>query len=151
MTAPRATENTEKRDRLPRRARKPVRLLFRRREALLYGLKPLAHFLKQVFELFESLFRRDSLAIASLAGLFSSISISVAARCFSTCGFLQTRDLPFDHGHHFDAQVVALQQRFQCRNGGGIATSAERVDRRHSYGKVRFAEIRRDLLGNVLV
>src|SRR5207247_9289762 len=121
--------------------------LLRWREALLHGLEALAHFLKKALELFESLLGRDILTAGIFSGFFVGISGTGIAARFSIRGFLQTRNLSFDHGRHFDDEVVALLESFVCENGGGIASSSYRLVVRHSVGVVRL----RDISGTVIV
>ena len=45
------------------------------------------------------------------------------------------RDLGFDDGDHFDAQVFAVKQRFEGRNGAGVAAVAERANGRDANRK----------------
>src|SRR5260370_9754757 len=97
-------------------------------EALLHGFEPLAHFLKQLFDLFEPLFGRALFITASFCGFFTVLAVSGSSSWFSVRGFLQARDLSFDHRGQFDSEVVALQQSFQRGNGRGIAPTTERQD-----------------------
>ena len=60
-------------------------------------------------------------------------------------------NLLLDGWHHFDAQVIALEQIFEGRNGGRIAAHSERTDGGHPNGEVRLSEIRGDLRGNFFV
>ena len=63
----------------------------------------------------------------------------------------QAGDLSLDHRSHFDAEVVALQQRLQGGNGARVSACAERQDAGHTNRKVRLAKIGRDLIGDVFV
>src|SRR5713101_9704692 len=67
------------------------------------------------------------------------------------CRLLETRDLPFDHGGHDDAEVVRFQERFERRNGGGVAASAKRINAGHANGVPRLREVRSNLFGDFLV
>ena len=131
-------------------------LVLEGREAALDGLESIVHLLHQVFEFIEPLghagfviFRVgiSSHALVDVA-IFVGCGVRVTAR---SLWIFQPGNLPLDHRHHFDAQIVALEQIFERGNGGGVTASAERIDGSHANGKMRLGEIRRDLSGDVFV
>src|SRR6266850_3722147 len=74
-------------------------LLFWWREARLDGLEALAHFLEQALELFEAPVGRVFSCRAGFGGFFAFLPTGIGAG-LSIRSFLQTRDLPLDHGSH---------------------------------------------------
>src|SRR5229473_1774138 len=125
-------------------------LLFWWREARLDGLEALAHFLEQALELFEAPVGRVFFVRASF-GEFLALFATGMSPGLSFRRLLQTRDLPFDHGGHDDAEIVRFQERFERRNGGGVAATAKRKNASHANGVTPLREIGSDLRGDFLV
>src|SRR6202008_3755434 len=60
-------------------------------------------------------------------------------------------DLLLDHGNHFDAEIIGLQEAFERRDGGGIAAIAERGNDGFAYREARLGEIGRDEASQLLI
>jgi hypothetical protein len=70
---------------------------------------------------------------------------------FGLLSLLQALDLVFDFGDHFDAEIVALEQYFECGDRGGVTPRAERVDYGPTNIEIGLVEIRSDLLRDFFV